>query len=163
MHSARKCPPFPVRGRNAPKRTGQTMEYTVWSVAADRPAMIIPLLYHNFSEFQPFFWDLKIFNFLVTVPGPPSRLRSRSDISENKSDLPSLTKRPSAKSKVAPKPSVYAAPRKYPCCGGPIFGGKTALHTGSARGAKKRFSFTAFFWVFLLDNRKTHAMMVSES
>ncbi|WP_417293184.1 hypothetical protein [Dysosmobacter sp.] len=40
---------------------------------------------------------------------------------------------------------------------------KTALRTGSARGIKKSFSFTAFFLVFLLDNRKTHAMMVSES
>ena len=75
MHSARKCPPFPVRGRNAPKRAGQTMEYTVRSVAADRPAMIISLLYHNFSEFQPFFWDLKIFNFLIKVYGPSSRLQ----------------------------------------------------------------------------------------
>ena len=163
MHSARKCPPFPVRGRNAPKRAGQTMEYTVWSVAADRPAMIISLLYHNFSEFQPFFWDLKIFNFLVRVSGASSRLQQqdRSYLEQVWSSLHSRSGLPQ-KAKALPNLPCMESRGNIPAAEA-RFLEKTALRTGSARGTKKSFSFTAFFWVFLLDNRRTHAMMVSES
>ena len=162
MHSARKCPPFPVRGRNAPKRAGQTMEYTVWSVAADRPAMIIPLLYHNFNEFQPFFWDLKIFNFLIKVYGPSSRLQQERYIwkqvrSPSTHEVAFRKKQGHFQTFHAWKAGEISLLRR------PDFWKKTALRAGSARGTKKSFSFTAFFWVFLLDNRRTHAMMVSES
>ena len=69
---------------------------------------------------------------------------SRSDISENKSDLPPLTKWPSAKSKDTSKPSMHGKLGNIPAAEA-RFLEKTALRTGSARETKKSFSFTAFF------------------
>lgn len=62
---------------------------------------------------------------------------SRSDISENKSDLPPLTKWPSVKSKGTSKPSMHGKPGKYPCCGGPIFGKNSLAHRFRKRNQKK--------------------------